>query len=395
MPPDIKPAASLDKPADKKTTPAASNEPVIHVIPEKFYGAGLKMKAPPTPPVTPGAPSGLPPVPGAPGQPPVGPAKMSGKKKAMFIAGGVLALIGIGVAAYFLAAPTAQPAPVANVNVVPPPPRNVCGDAKCEAPQETSANCSTDCGPPAPVCGNDKCEAPGETTVNCPVDCPLPKPVCGDNKCEAPDEDYKSCRADCQPPEPKPGVDTDSDGLTDQEEREVFGTEPANPNTDRDNFVDLNEILNLYDPAAPAPALLKDNPKIARYENSAGGYALFQPAVWKVVTPTDAAEVIRLTAPSTEYVEITSEERQPDQALMDWYLAKNPTVTSSQVQPFKTKQGLDAVLSPDRFTAYVDTGKRIVTLKYALADQLFIQYRVTFQTMIQSLVAVPVVVPKS
>ncbi len=42
--------------------------------------------------------------------------------------------------------------------------------------------------------------------------------------------------------------DTDSDGLTDKEELEVYGTNPNNSDTDGDGYLDGEEVKNGYDP---------------------------------------------------------------------------------------------------------------------------------------------------
>ncbi|NOS67408.1 MAG: hypothetical protein HOO67_03540 [Candidatus Peribacteraceae bacterium] len=47
----------------------------------------------------------------------------------------------------------------------------VCGNGKCEAPDETSSNCSQDCRDEGPVCGNGRCEAPQENSSTCSRDC--------------------------------------------------------------------------------------------------------------------------------------------------------------------------------------------------------------------------------
>src|SRR5688572_72520 len=275
----------LKKPAG---TPApAADEPVIHVIPEKFYGAALRKKIPKTPP--PQAAPGTP--------PPPGPAKKGSPAVIAIIAIAAVLLIGGGAAAYFLV--FKKPAVV--VNTTPPP-------------------------PPAPVCGDKKCEAPGETPINCSTDCGPPPPVCGDNKCEAP-ETFESCANDCKPPEPTPGLDSDSDGLTDEEERNVFNTNPNDPNTDKDSYVDLNEALNLFDPSKPAPSSLKDNPGIAVYSNATQNYVIFRPAAWSVREGTagDGKEVF-FDASTGEFVEVLVQEKPAGQAIMDWYLAQAPGV---------------------------------------------------------------------
>ncbi|MDD3487029.1 MAG: hypothetical protein PHF35_01460 [Candidatus Moranbacteria bacterium] len=47
-------------------------------------------------------------------------------------------------------------------------------------------------------------------------------------------------------------LDTDQDGLTDQEER-MLGTDPRNPDTDGDGYSDGKEVESGYDPLKPAP----------------------------------------------------------------------------------------------------------------------------------------------
>ena len=46
------------------------------------------------------------------------------------------------------------------------------------------------------------------------------------------------------------GDDTDFDGMTDEEERE-FGTDPENPDTDGDGYLDGVEVLRGYNPNGP------------------------------------------------------------------------------------------------------------------------------------------------
>lgn len=50
-------------------------------------------------------------------------------------------------------------------------------------------------------------------------------------------------------------VDTDNDGLTDRDEAKVFKTDPNNPDTDGDSHLDGTEIRNGYDPKGPGKLL--------------------------------------------------------------------------------------------------------------------------------------------
>lgn len=386
----------LQKPAGAPKTGA--DEPVIHVIPEKFHGMAVRKKLPPARPL---------PAPGGPTPPgtPVGAGAAPKASKGPMIAIIALAaviLVGGGVFAFlYFSKPKAPPAPVCgdkqcaatespfscSEDCGPPPP--VCGDKNCDAPGETPQTCSADCGPPPPVCGDRKCDAGTETPQNCSVDCGPPPAVCGDTKCEQ-TETFDNCPADCKPPEPTPGLDSESDGLTDEEEREVFGTDPNDPNTDNDAYVDLNEALNLFDPAKPAPSSLRDNPGISVYVNAAQSYEIFRPSAWTVREEDETKKAVFFTAQGGEFVEVLVQDKEPGVSLLDWYLAQAPGVTSSQVEQYQTKKGYAAVSSPDRQTVYVDPGNgKVWVISYNLGNRFEIQYKVTFQMMVQSIQLLP------
>ena len=53
--------------------------------------------------------------------------------------------------------------------------------------------------------------------------------------------------------------------MTDAEETEIYGTNAYVPDTDGDTFVDLNELLNLFNPAKPQPSTLLDNPGVREF----------------------------------------------------------------------------------------------------------------------------------
>lgn len=373
------PGTELQKPG----APAPTNvEPVIHVIPEKFYGAALKQKAPPlkpTPPVIPAAAleSTPPPPPTVPGAP------VPKKKKFPILLILILAVIllgGGGTAAYFL---LIKKAPVVNTPPVTIPAGPVCGNGKCESPTESTSSCLADCPAPAPVCGDSKCEEGKETPDSCASDCGLPAPKCGDNKCDT-GETSDSCLADCKPEPIVSGLDADSDGLTDEEEKTVYGTNASNPNTDNDKFVDLNEVLSLFDPAKPEPAMLRDNPGIASYTNRTLGIELLRPAGWTVSEQEDTKQVT-FSAQGGESFKLRAVAKEATQSLKDWYTSTYPAAAPEQAELSRTRQGYDAIVSPDRQTIHVDGGTGVFIATYELGPRKELQYKVTFQMLTQSL----------
>jgi hypothetical protein len=362
------------------TTPPA-DEPVIHVIPEKFYGLALRKKVPRVVPTAPPKPVGPPKPPTAPPKP-----KKSGGNKIFIIAVVVFVLlVGAGVAAFFLLGPKpAKVVPVVNTK----PPAPVCGNGKCEAP-ETYLTCPADCPPPAPVCGNGKCEAPMENYQNCPADCPPPAPVCGDGKCDAPAETWQNCPADCPRPAPTPGVDSDSDGLTDLEETAIYHSDPNNPDSSKCGYLDGNQVAYLYDPASTVcHSLLKNNPGITTYQNSTLHYSVLQPSSWTVREDV-ANNATYFTASDSEVVEVQMMSKPVTQSLSDWYLAQAPAPSGAPGAIFKTLQKYDAVSSPDHMTTYVDLGDHVAVVTYGIGDSVQIQFKTTFQMMVASLTKLP------
>lgn len=51
-------------------------------------------------------------------------------------------------------------------------------------------------------------------------------------------------------------IDTDGDGLTDREEVEIYFTDPLNPDTDGDGYTDGDEVRNGYNPKGPGKLLI-------------------------------------------------------------------------------------------------------------------------------------------
>ena len=355
----------LEKPPGTPTaTPpgGAPSETVIHVIPDEFYGAALKKRVvePPKKPAIPVSPTApKPPVPTAPKPPQP---KRRGPLPIIIVVVLLLVVLGGGAAYYFLIykpgqtvkKPVQQPAVNTNVN----------------APSE-------------PICGDGKCAA-SENFASCPVDCPPPGPVCGDNKCEDP-ETLETCAADCQPAEPVAGLDSDSDGVTDAEETGIYGTDQNNSDSDGDSFVDLNEVLNLFNPAKSRPSMLADNPGVAVYKNTVLGYEIFRPAAWVVSEKGENNMETYFTSSKGEFIEVLTESNDAGKTLMDWYLEQSPGVKSSEVQLFKTLAGYEEILSPDKMTAFVAAGKKVFVISYNLGDSDKVDYKITFKMMVNSL----------
>ncbi len=357
--------AELDKPIGATVDPFAGTS--IHVIPEQFYGAATRPDVRVTTPVEGQAPAAAPVIPAEPVVPvPEVPAEVAGeplkeemkprRRRWPWLVLVVLLLGGSAAVAwwYFIGSvPTPAPTPV------------VVG----------------------PQCGNGLCET-GETVDLCNLDC-KPVVVCGDNKCEA-TETAQSCVADCGPAPvvtpplplpPEPGADADNDGLTDVEERTVFGSDPNNVNTDRDNFVDLNEVLNLYDPAVVTPATLDKNSGITTI--TAEKFTLLMPKAWLASTGEDGAQTF--AAPGNEQIIVRVITKATEQTFKDWYIENYSPANPAAVEILKNRRGLEYVVADDRLRAWVDLGGgTVVGVRYDLVGATTIEYKNVFAMVVQS-----------
>lgn len=50
-------------------------------------------------------------------------------------------------------------------------------------------------------------------------------------------------------------IDTDADGLTDREEVRIYNTNPLKEDTDKDSYLDGDEVRNFYNPNGPGKLL--------------------------------------------------------------------------------------------------------------------------------------------
>lgn len=202
-------------------------------------------------------------APGMPGGAMPEPAPSRGPSKLIFVLVVliVLGLVGGGVWFFFLRDkgveitedPTAveetADEPVADEPEVSAP---NCGDGLCEAGEENV--CPEDCAEvPIDQCGNGICDS-DESFDDCPIDCPPPEPIepviepepanqpldtDGDGLS---DDEERELGTNPQVP------DTDSDGLSDREEVQIYNTIPTNPDTDGDSYIDGDEVKAGYNP---------------------------------------------------------------------------------------------------------------------------------------------------
>lgn len=182
--------------------------------------------------------------------------------------------------------------------------------------------------------------------------------------------------------EPIPAKDTDRDGLTDTEET-LYGTNIRLPDTDADGFLDGNEVFHGYHPNGTAPKTLLQAGFVSRstLENQ---YELFYPTAWKEKKTSEQA--FSFVATTGEIILLFLEEKDPEMvSLEQWFVAQDNT--RKDIQSFLTKTGYPSVMTDDKQVVSVDLGKNILTWKYQTLSKHTMEYLLTFQMMINSVVS--------
>jgi hypothetical protein len=105
---------------------------------------------------------------------------------------------------------------------------------------------------PAPDAPSD--QAPTQGSID-PVTPPEPPVVVDSDGDGLSDEEERQLGTD------PARADTDIDGLTDRAEIKVYKTDPLNPDTDGDGYLDGDEVINGFDPLLPGSARLFQVPQ--------------------------------------------------------------------------------------------------------------------------------------
>lgn len=186
---------------------------------------------------------------------------------------------------------------------------------------------------------------------------------------------------------PPAGLDTDSDGLTDLEEP-LYGSPPREPDADKDTFLDGNEVFHLYTPSGKAPGLLLDSGLVRKVESTVG-WSLYVPVTWQAALEQEGNSATILTGHGEQF-QVRIEDRTPGSSILDWHLAQNPGVLSSQIEQVTTKGGLEGIVGMDGLTTYFPWGNdKVFVLEYRLQGQPFVNFRTTYEMMKNSLALGP------
>lgn len=182
--------------------------------------------------------------------------------------------------------------------------------------------------------------------------------------------------------ETKPVIDTDNDGLTDDEEA-LLGTSATSTDTNGNGYTDLVEINNNYNPAGAGR--LNANSNLAIYTNKAIGYDILYPKSWVKQTVNDEATAI-FTALDNSLVQVSVQDNSDKATILSWYENTFPDVTVSY-DKLKSTDNWEGIWGEDHLNFYLTDKKHtnIYVVSYTPAEDGREIYSNIFKLMINSL----------
>jgi hypothetical protein len=176
-------------------------------------------------------------------------------------------------------------------------------------------------------------------------------------------------------------TDRDADGLTDVEEREMYGTDPANVDTDADNYLDGGEVFYLYNPAAIAPVTLRESGIVRVVNEPSLGIATLIPLSW---TRRPLEDGVVFTGATGEFIQITSQANPLGLSLSVWYRQFKGQQSDGTPIAFSNRLGTVGLKSLDGLNAYFANGNRMFIVSYGTAGTRELSYRRTFEMVLNS-----------
>lgn len=177
-----------------------------------------------------------------------------------------------------------------------------------------------------------------------------------------------------------PGVDSDSDGLSDTEEKLVYETNHRLPDSDADGFLDGNEVFHRYNPNGTAPGTLLGAGLVVEYQGQAG-FELYQFSYPTVFDMEVVDDVIVLDAQTGEGFRVEAISKSIAIDLETWVTQQ---IGLDDYVEDTTKTGLPLIQSDNLLVAYIDLGTGVLVFTYDTGTKARVDYLQTMKMMINS-----------
>lgn len=179
------------------------------------------------------------------------------------------------------------------------------------------------------------------------------------------------------------GTDSDSDGLTDKEEK-IFQTDSTKPDTDNDTYLDGNEVFYIYNPSGIAPVGLLESGLVKLYRDASSKYQIYYPASWST-SSTATGNMAEFLSPGTEKIILKTEEASSSISLRSWFLSNHPSENINSLQSYTSRQGYQGLQDKNRLATYIKKDDKVFIITYDLGSTSVIEYRRLYDMMLNSL----------
>lgn len=176
-----------------------------------------------------------------------------------------------------------------------------------------------------------------------------------------------------------PSIDSDADGLTNQEEI-LYGTNAGSADTDLDGFKDGQEVLGRYNPNGTGKLI--DSSLVKLYENTTFRYSLYYPPSWTVGT-LNADKLVTFTSITGEFIQVSVQENSTKKSAREWYLSLNPSVKASELRDVAVGS-ITGILGPDGLNIFLADKTYIYQVTYNIGIKTEANYLTTFTMMYSS-----------
>ncbi|MDI3496557.1 MAG: hypothetical protein PWQ35_578 [Patescibacteria group bacterium] len=172
-------------------------------------------------------------------------------------------------------------------------------------------------------------------------------------------------------------MDSDSDGLTDEEEL-VFQTNQNLEDSDNDTYFDLDEIRNLYNPSGGGT--LEEASYMMRYFSRVANYSFLYPRSWDLSSTNNDYTVI-IAAPDNSLLQVSVQPNNRRQTISTWYEA---TVGEAPVNSEVKGNGWSGIMGADNMNFYLTDNE--LTNIYVVSYIPTINNRVLYPNIFQLLI---------
>ena len=186
------------------------------------------------------------------------------------------------------------------------------------------------------------------------------------------------------PPVLQAAPDSDGDGLTDDEEV-VYKTNPQNPDTDADNFIDGNEVFKLYSPIAGGVAQLADSGLVKFFTNDKQNYSILYLVSFGLdLIDATSTTKIAFTVSTGERFVITALPNDNQLSPLNYYLNAHPEVPITSISAISSRGGFSGVRSPDGLETILAANGQLYSFAYEIGGNITKRFAATYNMMINS-----------